>query len=233
MQFVEVIPLTYPDNIDLLLKESAIFKDLESFDTEVTGEDADRLDLIVSHMHKQYQEYLQATLNTSKVFDNLLDEMKNIVGSLKRALMVREMNPAQVFCEIDADRSVGILNILWHSISFTTRGNTKPQALYREDESPLFAGRIIALNGDFQDAALDLQDQEFPDILRCEIASLYIPHDRALKAILKIKHLPDKEILFDQSEASRQFLLQVIEIICGGGIYHEQDPDLDDNVDGC
>jgi hypothetical protein len=199
----------------------------EPIDFDISRETENRLDLIVSHMHQQYQQYLQATVNTSKTFDRLLDEMKNVTGFLKASFAARNMAPAQVFHEIDADRSVGILNVLWHSISFTTRGNTKPQALHRTDGPPLFCGRIIALNGDFQDAALDLQDQEYPDILNCELASLFIPHDPEADAIIKIKHMPDKEMYLSQKSAPEQFLLKTVESICGGGIYHEEAPDSD------
>ncbi|MEW5820775.1 MAG: hypothetical protein AB1782_11330 [Cyanobacteriota bacterium] len=201
---------------------------VEPIDYDICEETETRLNLIVSHMYQQYQEYLQATINTSKTFDRLLDEMKNVAGYFKSSFMLKNIAATQVFYEIDADRSVGILNVLWHSVSFTTRGNTKPQALQRKDEPPLFCGRIIALNGDFQDVALELQDQEYPDILRCELASLYIPHDPELEAIVKIKHLPEKEFYYDQRIAPRQFLLKTIESICGGGIYHEEDPDIEE-----
>lgn len=215
------------NNINLLVNDMSCYKDTEFVDYVTPNNIEERINIVVSHMYQQYKEYVSATINTSRVFENMLVELIHITGCLKKALEDKGMSPSQVFCEIDADRSVGILNILWHSISFTTRGNTKPQALHREDSSPLFTGRIIALNGDFQDAALEIQDQEYPDILRCEVASMYIPHDSSLPAIVKIKHLPDKELYFDLHEAPKQFLLKIIEIICGGGIYHEVDPDLE------
>ena len=101
--------------------------------------------------------------------------------------------------------------------------------MYREEKSPLFTGRILALNGDFQDAALDIQDQEYPDILKCEIASLYVPADTTTDAILKIKHIGSQEFALNQIDASKEFVLKVIEIICGGGIYHENELELDED----
>jgi hypothetical protein len=188
----------------------------------------ERVNLIASHMFKQYKEHQQATSNTTQMFYRILNDMREVTDYLRQSFSARGVESSKIFCEIDADRSVGIINILWHSISFTTRGNTKPQALYRENESPLFTGRILALNGDFQDASLDIQDQEYPDILRCEIASLYVPADTTSPAILKIKHIGNKEFKINQIDASKEFLLKVIEIICGGGIYHENEPDSED-----
>jgi len=183
----------------------------------------ERLNLIASHMCKQHKEHHQATLNTTQMFYRILHDMEEVAEQLKESFKARGIPTNQIFCEIDADRSVGILNILWYSISFTTRGNTRPQALFRNDNTPLFTGRILALNGDFQDASLDIQDQQYPDILKCEIASLFVPADTTTPAILKIKHLGNQEFHVNQIDAPKQFLLKVIEIICGGGIYHEEE----------
>ncbi|MCK7521092.1 MAG: hypothetical protein MZV64_27080 [Ignavibacteriales bacterium] len=109
----------------------------------------ERIGLIVSHMYKQYKEHQQANLNTTVMFNKILKDMQEITGTIKDSFISRGIASPRVFCEIDADKSVGILNILWHCISFTTRGNTKPQALFRENNTPLFTGRILALNGDF------------------------------------------------------------------------------------
>jgi len=188
----------------------------------------ERLDPVVAHMYKQYKEHEEATINTTRMFDRILQEIEETTEVLRNLFVQRGIPVSQIFSEIDADRSVGIINILWHSISFTTRGNTRPQALYREGNNPLFTGRILALNGDFQDASLDIQDQEYPDILSCEIASLYIPSDKITPAILKIKHIGNQEFSLNQADAPRQFLLKVIEIICGGGIYHEEALDFEE-----
>lgn len=188
----------------------------------------ERVSLISSHMYKQHLEYMQASANTSEMFNRILNELQDVTGHLRESFASRGIPPSNIFSEIDADKSVGIMNILWHSISFTTRGNTKPQALYRKDAPPLFSGRIIALNGDFQDVALDMGDQEYPALLKCEIASLFIPADTTADAIIKIKHLGCQEFRINQVDAAREFLLKVIEIICGGGVYHECEEFYDD-----
>lgn len=182
----------------------------------------ERISLIVSHMYKQHKEHKEAAENTKKLFEKLLKDLEKIAGDLQSSFEKRNLPMNSALCQIDSDRSVGIINILWNSISFTTRGNTRPQALYREEQSPLFTGRILALNGNFYDASLDIQDQEYPDILECEIASLYVPADKTAPAILKVRHLGDEEFQLNQADASKEFLMRSIEIICGGGIYHEE-----------
>ena len=182
----------------------------------------ERISLIASHMYKQHKEYTEAAENTKKVFEKLLQNLEEIAAELQQSFVKRNLSATSVNCQIDSDRSVGIINILWNSISFTTRGNTKPQALYREGASPLFAGRIIALNGNFYDASLDIQDQEYPDILECEIASLFVPADKTVPAILKVRHMGSEEFPLNQIDASKEFLMRSIEILCGGGIFHEE-----------
>lgn len=195
-----------------------------------TSASKERINLITAHMYKQFKEHQEASKNTAQMFYRILRDIEEITENLRESFVSRGIAPSQIFSEIDADRSVGIINILWHCISFTTRGNTKPQALFREENNPLFTGRILALHGDFLDAALDIQDQEYPDILKCEIASLYVPSDPIMPAIMKVKHLGNKEIHLNQIDASREFLIKVIEIICGGGIYHETEYDEEDEV---
>ena len=182
----------------------------------------ERINLISSYMYKQHKEHAEATENTKRLFEKLLQDMEEITDKLQQCFEKRNLNNASALCQIDADRSVGIINILWNSLSFTTRGNTKPQAIHRNEGQPLFTGRILALNGNFHDASLDIQDQEYPDILECEIASLYVPADRTTPAILKIRHMPDEEFLLNQTDAPKEFLMRTIEAICGGGLYHEE-----------
>ena len=182
----------------------------------------ERLKLISLHMAKQLQEYEESTKNTNTVFCQMLKVMEDVVEIMKKDFEEKGLNSNQVSFYSDPDKSVAILSILWHSISFTMRENIKPQALYRKENAPMFCGRIIALNGDFQKASLDITDIEYPDILNCEIASLYIPADKRTDAIMKIKHVGNVEYNVNQAECAKEFLLKVIEIICGGGFYHEE-----------
>jgi hypothetical protein len=185
---------------------------------------ASKVNLIASHMLKQWKEHEEACANTNLVFDKLLDHLEPFCDHFKMAFDERNMSPSRVFYEVDADRSVGILNILWHAISFTARGNSKPLALYRPGREPVFTGRIVALHGDFQDlAANDLQAQTYPELLQFEIASLFVPADPMAPAVMRIKHLGDEELYYNQTDAPRLFLLKTLEMICGGGFFHERD----------
>lgn len=214
-------------NLNLTIQNNCYCQDLEPLEREITQESEKRIDYIVSHMYKQYKEHVSSSENTTIIFNQLLEELHYVTTYLKTTFERRGIDANQIFYEVDADKSVGILKILWHSISFTTRGNTKPQAIPRKDESPLFCGRIIALNGDFHDNNLDLSEQDFPEILHCEVASMFVPANKHYPALVKVKHIGDREFPISQPEAARNFLLKVIEIICGGGIFHEVAPDLE------
>ena len=58
-------------------------------------------------------------------------------------------------------------------------------------------------------------------LLEKEVASLYVPADKTQNSIFKIKYL-NREFFLNSSDASREFVLKVIETICGGGLYHEE-----------
>ncbi|MCQ2958168.1 MAG: hypothetical protein MJ180_04620 [Candidatus Gastranaerophilales bacterium] len=182
----------------------------------------ERLNFVSSHMSKQLKEYEDSTKNTNFIFGELIKATEEVVAFLKEDFEHRGISPNLVSFSTDADKSIAILGILWYSISFTMRENTKPQALYRQNHPPLFCGRILALNGDFQKASIDLTDIEYPDILACEIASLYIPADKQTPAIMKLARSKDTEYNINQQYCAKEFVLKIIEVVCGGGFYHEE-----------
>jgi hypothetical protein len=182
-----------------------------------------RVSMIASHMRRQHDEHRLAVSNTNEIFNQLLDSLHVVAESFRDTLNADDIRHGRVFVEVDADRSVGILNILWHAISFTARGNTKPLALFRYGLEPIFTGRIVALRGDFLDAGNEMSDMDFPEILEYEIASLYVPADPTSPAVMKVKHLGDKEHFLNQADAPQLFLLKTIEMICGGGFFHENE----------
>lgn len=186
-----------------------------------------KVDVLAAHMQKQLKEHEAAMRNTCQVFEYLLQDMENFVECFHAAFEARNPEEAdhlgpRIRSQADPDRSVGILQILWHSISFTTRGNTKPLALNRPGRAPAFTGRIIALNGDFLDTRSNLHTANFSELLHQEIASLYVPADPSAPAVMSIKHLAGEEIYFHQADAPRRFMMKVVEIVCGGGFFHEQ-----------
>lgn len=187
-----------------------------------------KVDLLAAHMQKQLIEHEMAMVNTHQVFEALLQDLGNFTDCFQEAFATRlaDEGPSsqapRIRCQSDPDRSVGILHILWHAMSFTTRGNTKPLALNRPGRPPLFAGRIIALNGDFLDSQSNLQTPYISELLESEIASLFVPADPMAPAVMRIKHRAGEELYFHQADAPRRFLLKVVEIVCGGGFFHEQ-----------
>lgn len=183
-----------------------------------------KVDILAAHMQKQLKEHEAAMRNTCQVFEYLLQDLDNFADCFREAFEERQTDGSgsRIQNQTDPDRSVGILHILWHVISFTTRGNTKPLALNRPGRPPLFTGRIIALNGDFLDTRSNLHLASFGDLIHREVASLYVPADPAAPAVMSIKHLAGEELYFHQADAPRRFLLKVVEIICGGGFFHEQ-----------
>lgn len=180
----------------------------------------ERVSLISSHMYKQFLEHQNATENTKEMFYNLWKESENVVLSLKESFAARSLSSEHISSELEIERTAFVVNILWHFITFKMRCNQKPQALQREMDAPLFSGRIIALNGNFNNK--NIKESDYPEILEHEIASLYVPADKNKNCIIKIKHIGNREFPINHIDAPKEFMLKVIEIICGGGIYHEE-----------
>ena len=65
-------------------------------------------------------------------------------------------------------------------------------------------------------------DKQMDILLANEIASLYIPTEKDQSAIITIRHKDNQEFAVNRIDASREFVLKVIELVCAGGQYHEQ-----------
>lgn len=180
------------------------------------------MNLVSTHMYKQFLEYQHSNVNMAEMFLKMMDNMNTTVEYLKQSFTARGIPTQNIYFSLDSSKTIATLNILWNTISFTTNLNDRPQALYRENELPLFAGRIIALKGDYQEVIKENPEDKLQALLEHEVASLYVPADKTQSAIIKIKHLGNKEFYINQMDASREFLLKVIETICGGGLYHEE-----------
>ena len=88
----------------------------------------------------------------------------------------------------------------------------------------MFSGRIMAINGNYNELMEGKHNRsEMMEILlEKEVASLYVPADKSQNSIFKIKHLANREFFLNSSDASREFVLKIIETVCGGGLYHEE-----------
>lgn len=186
----------------------------------------ERTGLVAVHMYKQFLDFQKTGQNVNDAFIKMADVMNQVAESLKQSFSVRNIPAKNIFCEIDSTKTVATINILWHTISFTSRFNISPKALPRNGQSPLFCGRIFALNGNFTAIMHDINDYEgqMKALLDNEIASLYIPAEKNQSVIMTIRHKDNQEYLLNHVDAPRDFLLKVIEIVCAGGQFHEQTP---------
>ena len=201
----------------------------ESFDNSETSSRKsaliqERVGLVSTHMYKQFLDYQHATVNTNEIFLGMASDLQDVVDTLKEAFASRNITTQNIYLDIDPQKSVIIVNILWHKISFTTRCNFQPQALYRENGQHVFSGRIMAIRGNYYEIMKGVMehDEEMVRLLDNEIASLFVPAETNQNSIMKIKHLPNREFYLNQVDAPREFALKVVETICGGGFYHEE-----------
>lgn len=181
----------------------------------------ERMNLVSTHMYRQYLEYEKSMINMSEVFSKMKDNLEVIVDYLRQSFVSRGVSAQNIKFDIDPTRTVIVVNILWHQISFVSRYNDFPQALHRDGE-PLFTSRIIAIKGNYFELIKKVKEPDIDSILEFETASLYIPAEKSKHAVMKIKHLGSKEFPQSQIDAPRDFILKVIELTCGGGLFHKE-----------
>ena len=185
----------------------------------------ERVGLVSTHMYKQFLEYQKATVNTSEIFNEIIVSLNPIMESLKKSFASRGVTTQNIYFDYDTQKTVITITILWYTFSLTTRCNYEPQALYRgESKPPMFSGRIMAIRGNYADVIKGAEDKNecLGRLLESEIASLYIPSDKMQSSIFKIRHLSNRELFLNSQDSAKEFILKVIEIVCGGGVYHEE-----------
>lgn len=183
----------------------------------------ERVNLVSTHMYKQFLDYQHANMNMNETFLRMTNELQTVVEAMKQSFSSRGITTQNIYMEVDSLKTVAVINILWHKISFTTRCNYQPQALFRENDAPIFSCRVMALKGNYNEYVNKTtnKDEEMEALLDNEIASLFVPAEKTQNTIITIRHLANKEFLLNQMDAPREFVLKVIEIVCGGGVYHE------------
>lgn len=204
-----------------------MLNNFESFDNSETATKKDiviqeRVELVSSHMYKQFLDYQHSTVNTNDIFARMVDCLELVSNNLKQSFSSRGVTTQNIYVDADALKSVAVINILWHKMSFTTRCNFQPQALFRDNGRHIFSNRIIALRGNYNEIIKDAKDREdeMAKLLENEIASLYVPADQTQKCVFKIKHT-GQEFTLNQIDAPREVVLKVVETVCGGGLYHQ------------
>lgn len=184
------------------------------------------IDRLAATMVAQFKAHQTAMSQTHTVFEQLLDLLAPTTEAFAQALQNRALHfpvAQPVSIRIEPDRSVGVVRLLWHTLSFTTRGNSHPLALERPGREPLFSGRIVVLQGDLTQLAPDWEDTPvaLETLLEYELASLFVPADALQPAILRMPHKPGDEVFYHQASAAQQFLLKTLEVVCHGGFLHE------------
>jgi len=184
----------------------------------------ERVGLVSVQMYKYFLDFQNATVNMNEVFSNIIRDLKAIEETLKKSFSSRGIPTQSIYTEYDAAKSYVTINILWNTISLTTRCNYKPQVLYRDQQQPFFSNRIMAVRGNYTDIIKGAQDQSecMKRLLDNEIASLYIPPDKMRNAIFKIRNLSNREFNLNFNDCAKEFVLKVIEIVCGDWNYHEE-----------
>jgi hypothetical protein len=175
-------------------------------------------------MYKQFLDYQNANVNVNEIFARMVENLQAVVESLKESFSSRGVTTQNIYVDTDPQNSVVTVNILWHKMSFTTRCNFQPQALYRADGQALFSSRIMAVKGNYYEMMKGVvdHDEEMVKLLDNEVASLFIPPQNTQNCVMKMRHITTREFGLNQTDAPREFVLKVIEAVCGGGFYHEE-----------
>ena len=198
------------DNLELNVQKSSVVQQ--------------RAGLIAVYMYKQFIDFHQATVNTNDTFAKILENLATVLEYLKQSLNVRNVPTQNISCVLDSTKTLAIVNILWHKISFTSRFNVSPKALPSKTGNPMFCGRIFAISGDFSELIKEdfSYEKQMDILLENEIASLYVPSEKNQGCTMTIRHKDNQEIYISQPDAPREFLLKVVEIVCAGGEFHKQ-----------
>ena len=173
-------------------------------------------------MYKQFLNYQHSTVNSNEIFSRMIDCLNIVSDNMKQSFSSRGINTQNIYVETDAVKSVAVVNILWNTISFTTRCNYEPLVLARDDGRNIPSNRIMALKGNYNELMQGVKDhdEEMTRLLENELASLYIPPDETQKCIFKIK-FTGQEFSLNQTDAPREVVLKVVEIVCGSNAYHK------------
>lgn len=183
----------------------------------------ERMSLVTTHMYKQFVEYQQSNANTAELLSKIAENMALTVEYLKQSFNARGIPTQNIYYEYDKQKHIAVINILWHAITFAANMKDNPKALDRaKDLPPLITGRIFAVKGSVPELVHGFTPETEKKLLDMEVASLFVPADKSAKAIIKIRRLGNQEFMFPQQEAPREFLLKIIEMVCGGGNQHNE-----------
>ena len=99
------------------------FDSIDNFELNVQKSSVvqQRAGLIAVYMYKQFIEFHQATVNTNDTFNKIIENLATVLEYLKQSLNVRNVPVQNITCVLDPTKTVALVSILWHKISFTSR----------------------------------------------------------------------------------------------------------------
>ena len=198
------------DDIEMTSRKSAVIQE--------------RMYLVSNHMYKQFAEYQKSNANTAVIMDKMAEYAKLAAEYFKQSFRRLGIPVQNIYYEYNKQNHVLFFNILWQAVTFAANMKDTPKALERADKSEPYSitGRITAVKGLIKELSNGFNSETEQKLLEMETASLFVPADNTAKTIMKIRHLNGQEFLISQNEAPREFLLRVIEMVCGGGNYHSE-----------
>ena len=95
-----------------------LHNNFESFDNSETAAKKDiviqeRVELISSHMYKQFLDYQHSTVNTNDIFSRMVECLELISDNLKQSFSSRGITTQNIYVDTDALKTVAVINILW------------------------------------------------------------------------------------------------------------------------
>lgn len=148
--------------------------------------------------------------------------MESVCEYLKQTFAARGLSTDGIYCKRDEEIQSVLMSIKWKKIGFTLILNDEPRAIFRQDNQKIICYRILATKEDCLKIIHDNPDNYKSKLLDAEVASLYIPANKNDFCELKLKYITKGNHLINQSEAAKEFLLNVIEFTCKGKTIHPE-----------
>lgn len=183
-------------------------------------ETLERINDVASHMLSQYSDFKNSAANAGEIIEKIYGNMESVSEYLKQTFSARGLSTESIYCKRDEEIQSVTMSILWKKIGFTLILNDKPLALFRQDNKKVICHRILATKEDCIKIIRENPDNYTSKLIDAEIASLYIPANKNDFCELKLKHITKSAYFINQSEAAKEFLLNVIEYTCKGGNFH-------------
>ena len=184
----------------------------------------ERINDVASHMLSQYNDCKNAKSNAMEIFTSLYESMKQVADYFKQVFAARGVPTDEIYCREDEATQSIMLSVLWQKVGFTLKTNDRPLAL--EPKSPSdkknITYRILAIKGDCIDIIQKNPENYTNELLKAEVASLYVPVNKNEPCEIRFKYLSNERPFINQQLAASEFFLNVVAYTCGGGSFHKE-----------